>query len=85
MAITPITHDEFPPQRRKGGNALSSESQAVSILEVGTGIKFPCRWKHSDKTGQCAGMATLRQTSKRYGHTTKYSCKDRTLYVWRVA
>ena len=85
MAITPITYAEFPPQWRKGGRALTSESQAVSILEVGTGIKFPCRWKHSDKTDNCAGVCTLRRTSKRYGHTTQYRCKDGTLYVWRVA
>ena len=85
MAITPITYDEFPPQWRTGSKSLSSESQAVIILEVGTGIKFPCRWKHSDKPDQCFGMSTLRQTSKRHGHTTKYRCRDRTLYVWRVA
>ena len=78
MAITPITQDEFP-------QSLNGEAQAVSDLKEGTGIKFPCRWKHSDKTNQCVGAGTLRNTAKRCGHTTRFSSKDGTLYVWRVA
>ena len=78
MAITPITRDEFP-------QSLNAEAQAVSGLKEGTGIKFPCRWKHGGKVNACAGVGTLRNTAKRYGHTTRFRCKDGTLYVWRVA
>ena len=73
MAITPITQDELP----------NSESRAISDLKEGTGIKFPCRWKHSDKTKQCYGVSNLRHTVKRCGHITTLTCKDKTLYVWR--
>jgi hypothetical protein len=75
MAITPITQDEFP----------NGESLAVRNLKEGTGIKFPCRWKHSGKSNQCFGMTTLRGTAKRCGHTTSFRCKDGTLYAWRMA
>ena len=78
MAITPITRDEFP-------QSPNAEAQAVSGLKEGTGIKFPCRWKHGGKVNACAGGGTLRNTAKRYGHTTRFSCKDGTLYVWRLA
>jgi hypothetical protein len=78
MAITPITRDEFP-------QSSNAEAQAVSGLKEGTGIKFPCRWKHGGKVNACAGAGTLRNTTKRYGHTTRFSCRDGTLYVWRVA
>ena len=74
MAITPITQHEFP----------NGESLAVGDLKEGTGIKFPCRWKHGGKTNQCFGANTLRYTAKRCGHTTRFSCKDGTLYVWRM-
>ena len=74
MAITPITQHEFP----------NGETLAVSDLKEGTGIKFPCRWKHNGKTNQCFGANTLRYTAKRCGHTTRFSCKDGTLYVWRM-
>ena len=75
MAITPIAQDEFP-----GGETL-----AVSDLKEGTGIKFPCRWRHSGKYKSCSGMAILRHAVKGRGHTTTFRCKDGTLYVWRVA
>ena len=77
MAITPITQDEFP-------QSSNGESLAVSDLKEGTGIKFPCRWKHNSKTSMCGGAGTLRNTAKRCGHTTRFSCKDGTLYVWRL-
>ena len=47
MAITPITRDEFP-------QSSNAEAQAVSGLKEGTGIKFPCRWKHGGKVNACA-------------------------------
>ena len=78
MAITPITQDEFPQN-------LNGEAQAVRRLKEGTGIKFPCRWNHGGKSEACAGVGTLRNTAKRHGHTTRFSCKDGTLYAWRVA
>ena len=77
MAITPITRDEFP-------QSSNAEAQAVSGLKEGTGIKFPCRWKHGGKVNACAGAGTLRNTTKRYGHTTRFSCRDGTLYFWRL-
>ena len=74
MAITPITQEEFPKH----------ESLAVSVLKEGTGIKFPCRWKHNVKTNQCTGACTLRTKAKQHGHATTFRCKDGTLYAWRV-
>ena len=73
MAITPITEDELP----------NSESRAVSDLKEGTGIKFPCRWKHHCKTNQCYGASNLRAKTRGMGHITNFTCKDGTVYAWR--
>jgi len=73
MAITPITKDELP----------NSETLAVSDLKEGTGIKFPCRWKHNGKTNQCAGVQNLRNGLRRHNRTARIKCKDGDVYVWR--
>ena len=74
MAITPITKEEFP-----GG-----ESKAVLDLEEETGIKFPCRWKHSNKPNQCSGVGAMRNRTRKQGQPTTLRCKDGTVYAWRA-
>jgi hypothetical protein len=84
VEIKAISKSEFMSQAsNKRGAKLQPESKAVIELKKGTGIKFPCRWKHRGKHGTCFGSASLRAAAKRYGQTTNFRCKEGTVYVWR--
>jgi hypothetical protein len=81
--IEEITAAEFPYIRPGGGKALSAESVAVQGLEIDTGFKVPCRWKHIE--GRCSGWSLVSMAAKRYGAKVHSTCRDGTLYVLRYA
>ena len=81
--MEPITKEEFVVLGRKG-RTRNLETVAMLMLAVGTGGKFPCRWKHYPGHS-CGGMSVLTAAAKRNGRHLTQRCKDGVLYVWRIA
>ena len=66
------------------GYKLSPENYAISRLEVGEAITFPCRWTHSIKGGYCIMRAYVTGNGRNWDKTFQTVCKDKVFYVRRI-
>lgn len=91
MTIERITREEFeavPKPRSKG--SPSPEVAALRAMNVGEGIKFPCRWKH-DTRNRCASHSAIRGIKQSplspvsLGWKLTIRCHQGTVYVLRIA
>jgi hypothetical protein len=76
--IENITQEEFQTVRQ-----ISTEGWAVQNLQPLSGIKFPCRWHHQQKTGICAGTTLVHRSAKKGGFRVSATCKKEIFYVFR--
>ena len=81
MTIEALSQETFETLYQRGRRS-SIETEAIQLLEAMTGIKFPCRWKHSTK-GICNGGSSMRQAAKRHHFKVHALCRDATVYVFR--
>lgn len=88
MTIEPITQEEFAKVTVGvgGGWNASPETVAVLALPVGQGIKFPCRWNHSERGNVCYGITGLHTAAKNHGMVGQFNfrCMDKVLYVFHT-
>ena len=80
MAVTKIDPSEMP-KKLLFGRPLAEETVAIRALLPGEAIRFPCRWKHSDRL--CHGSGLALQTAKRAGFRIRSVCRDGVVYVMR--
>jgi len=87
--VEKISWSELPP-RVVRGPVPQLEFQAVQKLEPGEAIKFPCRWKHSDRgaghlTTICSGVSNAYVHGRVHKLHLQALCRDGIVYVGRVA
>jgi hypothetical protein len=80
MVVTKIDPSEMP-KKLLFGRPLAEETVAIQALLPGEAIRFPCRWKHSDRL--CHGYGLALQTAKRAGFRIRSVCRDGVVYVMR--
>jgi hypothetical protein len=86
MTIEPITRAEFESMGQiRTGRPRSPEYEAIAGLSPGGGFKVPCRWNHTGHGPTCGGASLAMQVSRRAGIRVATRCKDKVLYVLRVA
>ena len=94
MTIKKIAIEEFirvrkarESKRTRYGNATSPEGTAVSELQPGEAVTFPCRWTHHKQdrkpVDQCAGMVLAYQRAHRAKFKISGFCQDDMVYVCR--
>jgi hypothetical protein len=80
MVVTKIDPSDMP-KKLLFGRPLAEETVAIRALLPGEAIRFPCRWKHSDRL--CHGYGLALQTAKRAGFRIRSVCRDGVVYVMR--
>ena len=91
MAIKKIAIEEFirvrkarESKRTRFGNVTSLEGLAVTELQPGEAVAFPCRWTHGKQPqSQCPGMVLAYQRAHRAKFKISGFCQDDMVYVCR--
>jgi hypothetical protein len=84
MTIESINPADIPMWAHPG-RPPTELTVAMCNLLVDEAIKLPCHWGHSNTTNGCGGSAMAWQVGKRNEKKFATRCKDKILYVHRIA
>ena len=80
--VTKIDSSEIP-EKLPFGRPKVEEFTAVRELQPGEAIRFPCRWKHGERSGMCHGYSSVHSTARRAKFRVDSRCRDGVVYVMR--